>query len=88
MLPEEHIPPGWFEESGCRVQLGWRAIQVSGPLDFSLVGILSGISTVLAQARVSIFALSTYNTDYILLRATDLPRAVEVLKAAGHTLNQ
>ena len=63
---------------------GWRALKVRGPLDFSLVGILAGLSGILADAGVSIFAISTYDTDYILVRGEQLETAVEALKAAGH----
>ena len=63
---------------------GWRAMRVVGQLDFSLTGILSGIATVLADAQVGIFAVSTYDTDYILVKQENLDRAVEALKAAGY----
>lgn len=62
---------------------GWRAFKVDGPLDFSLFGILARIAVPLAQARVPIFALSTYDTDYVLVRAEDLDRAAEVLRRNG-----
>jgi hypothetical protein len=64
---------------GVRAERGWRAFKVQGPLDFSLFGILARIAVPLAQARVSIFAISTYDTDYVLVRADDLDRAAEVL---------
>lgn len=59
---------------------GWRAFKVEGPLDFSLFGILARIAVPLAQERVSIFAISTYDTDYVLVRDEDLARAVDALK--------
>ncbi len=65
---------------------GWRAVKVRGPLDFSLVGILAGISGVLAEAEISIFAISTYDTDYILVRGTDLDAAVTALRTAGYVV--
>ena len=65
-------------------ETGWRMMRVAGVLDFSLTGILSGLSGTLAEARVGIFAVSTYNTDYILVKAADLPLAQESLRAAGH----
>lgn len=58
----------------------WRAIKIVGKLDFALIGILSKISTILAQAQISIFAISTYNTDYILIKENKLEKAIEVLK--------
>ena len=63
-----------------KAERGWRAFKVEGPLDFSLFGILARIAVPLAQARISIFAMSTYDTDYVLVRADDLDRAVEVLE--------
>lgn len=57
----------------------WRALKVEGPLDFSLTGILASISTILAQSGISIFAVSTYDTDYVLVREKDLERAVDAL---------
>ncbi len=63
----------------------WSALKVVGPLDFSLVGILADLSTTLAQAGISIFAISTYDTDYILVKTGQLPLAIETLVAAGHT---
>ena len=64
---------------------GWSMLRVAGVLDFSLTGILSSLSGTLAEAKVGIFAVSTYNTDYILVKTKDLSRAVESLRAAGHT---
>lgn len=63
---------------------GWRALRIEGTLDFSLVGILAGISAVLAEAGISLFALSTYDTDYVLVQRTDLDRTLQVLKQAGY----
>lgn len=57
----------------------WRALKVEGPLDFSLIGILSSISTILAQKSISIFAISTYDTDYILVKDKDIDNAIEEL---------
>jgi hypothetical protein len=71
-LPDP-VPPG------LTVETGWRALQVQGPLDFALVGILADLSGRLAQAGVSLFALSTFETDLVLVRAPDLPQAVAAL---------
>lgn len=57
----------------------WRALKVEGPLDFSLIGILASISSILASANISIFAISTFDTDYILLKEDNLNKALEVL---------
>lgn len=62
----------------------WRALRVQGPLSFELTGILASLATPLARAGVSIFAISTYDTDYVLVRAESLARAVEALRGAGH----
>ncbi|MBR0367065.1 MAG: ACT domain-containing protein [Clostridia bacterium] len=63
---------------------GWRAFRIQGPLDFSLIGILSKLSAVLAENGIGIFAVSTYNTDYILVKAENLDRALEALERAGY----
>lgn len=66
------------------VEGGWRAMKVEGPLDFPLVGILVSISAPLAEAGVSIFAVSTFDTDYVLVKEENLERAVSALEGAGH----
>lgn len=63
---------------------GWRAFRISGVLDFSLIGILSRISAVLADSGIGIFALSTYNTDYILTKRDNWERTLQALKKAGY----
>lgn len=65
----------------------WRMLKVEGPLDFSLIGILSSISTVLARRGISIFAVSTYDTDYILVKDKDIFSAVDALSAEGYEIN-
>ena len=62
----------------------WRMIKIDGTLDFSLIGILSKISTILANANISIFAISTYNTDYILLKEDKIKEAIKLLKKNGY----
>ena len=69
-----------------QAETGWSLLQVHGPLDFSLVGVLASLALPLAQTGVSIFALSTYETDYLLVRKADLSRAVQALVQAGHRL--
>ncbi len=66
---------------------GWRALRVRGTLDFSLVGILSSITAALAEQGIGLFAMSTYDTDYILVKEESLARAADALTAAGHTVN-
>lgn len=70
----------------CTREDGWRALFVEGVLEFSLIGILSSITAVLAQAGVSVFCVSTYNTDYILVKEAALAAALDALKAAGHAV--
>jgi uncharacterized protein len=62
---------------------GWRALKVEGPLEFSMVGVLASLAVPLAQAGVSIFVLSTYDTDYLLLKDEAIPRALSSLRAVG-----
>ena len=59
----------------------WRALEVVGPLDFSLTGILSNIATVLANEKISIFAVSTFDTDYVLVKTTTVDAAISALIA-------
>jgi hypothetical protein len=72
--------------SGVLAEPDWVCLAVRGPLDFSLVGILADLSTTLARAGVSIFVISTYDTDYLLLKATELHRALHALRQAGHSV--
>ena len=65
---------------------GWRALRIVGKLDFSLKGILSGISGILAENDIGIFAVSTFNTDYILMKASDLEDAIRALKDDGYII--
>jgi hypothetical protein len=67
-----------------RHSVGWACLQVVGPLDFGLTGILAGIADVLAAAHISIFALSTFDTDYILVKQDRLDEAVAALRAADY----
>lgn len=63
---------------------GWKAIKIQGILDFSLVGILAGIASILSEAKISIFVVSTYNTDYILLKSESLQSAITILSDNGY----
>lgn len=65
---------------------GWRALRFEGTLDFALVGILSRIAGILADAGISIFASSTYDTDYVLTKAETFPQALELLEASGYKI--
>ena len=63
---------------------GWRGFRIQGVLDFSLIGILSKLSTILAGNGIGIFAISTFNTDYILVKAEKFEKALKVLSDAGY----
>jgi len=81
VCPESSVPPG------TRCESGWRALQVKGPLDFALTGILAAIVQPLAQQGVSVFAISTFHTDYVLVREHDFEKAVGALRAAGQVVS-
>lgn len=78
VCPEAHVPPGITNSTD------WRALRVAGTLDFALTGILAAIAAPLATAGVSIFALSTYDTDYLLIPQRQLAEATAALEQAGH----
>ena len=67
---------------------GWRGFRIVGMLDFSLVGILAQISGILAEEGISIFAVSTFNTDYVLVKQEKFAQALEVLEAAGYEIKE
>lgn len=75
----ENIPENVTERED-----GWKAFRIQGMLDFSLIGILAKISALLAENKIGIFAISTYNTDYILTKKDNYERALEVLADAGY----
>src|SRR5437588_2385958 len=73
---------------GVRCERDWRCLRVAGILDFSLVGVLASLLGPLADAGTSIFVVSTFDTDYLLVKEQDLQRAVEVLRRVGHVVAQ
>lgn len=75
----ENVPDNTIERED-----GWRGFRIQGVLDFSLIGILSKISGILADNKIGIFAVSTYNTDYVLMKKENFDRAMEVLAQAGY----
>jgi uncharacterized protein len=77
---EERVPKGIPSEGGFRV------LKVQGPLDFSLVGVLEAMVGPLAAERISVFSVSTFDTDYLLIREDALGRAVEILIRNGHNI--
>lgn len=82
VLPQDRVPDHVAAERG------WRAMVVRGPLDFSLVGILARLTAPLARAGVPVFALSTHDTDWLLVRDRHLPDALAALAAAGHRVHR
>ena len=78
VCPEKVVPAGVKQETG------WRIFKVEGPLDFGLTGVLAAVAAPLAQAGISIFSIATFNTDYVLVKDTQVAEAVQALQAAGH----
>lgn len=78
------VCPESFVRADTVCEKGWRALGLVGPLDFSLIGILAAITKPLAEADISVFAISTYDTDYLLVREDALERAISTLRRAGH----
>ena len=81
VCPTEKVPGNTTERDD-----GWRAFRIVGVLDFSLIGILSKISGLLAENKIGIIAVSTYNTDYILTKEENFVSALKVLEDAGYNL--
>lgn len=74
--------------AGVQCQAGFRTLKLEGPFDFSQVGVLASVLSPLAEAGVSIFAVSTYDTDYVLVKQGDLERARAALWEAGHVVGE
>jgi len=79
---EDSVPPN------ARCERAYRALRVRGPLPLDLIGILAAIADPLAAAGLGIFAISTFDTDYVLVKSKDLPVAVKALEAAGHQVRR
>lgn len=77
---EDSAPPD------ARIEPDWRALEVAGPLDFGLVGVMAQLTAPLADVDVSVFVISTYDTDLVLVHAGALERAVQALRDAGHVV--
>jgi hypothetical protein len=78
VCPEECVP------AGITCEPGWRAFKLEGPLDFGLVGVLSSVAAPLAESGVGILAIATYDTDYVLVRGSQLDLATAALRERGH----
>lgn len=81
VCPSENVPPNVIQRDD-----GWRGFRIQGTLDFSLVGILAKISAVLAENGIPIFAVSTYNTDYVFIKKERFPEALDVLARSGYRI--
>ena len=73
--------------AGARVEAGWVLLKVDGPLEFSAVGIVASLASPIAEAGISIFVVSTFDTDYLLVKKGDLATAAAALDGAGHRVN-
>jgi hypothetical protein len=71
---------------GVRCEQGWRCLRAAGTMPFSVVGVLASLTSPLAEAGISVFAISTFDTDYLLVKTEDLKRAVDALRRHGHTV--
>ncbi len=80
VCPQEQVPPEIRREGG------WKALKVDGPLAFSQTGVLASLAGPLARAAISIFAISTYDTDYLLVKENRLQDAIDILIQEGHVL--
>jgi hypothetical protein len=76
------VPPGIAAETG------WRALKLAGPFALSEVGVLAALAAPLAKANVSLFVISTFDTDYLLVSANQLPAAIAALRDAGHRIEE
>jgi hypothetical protein len=74
--------------NGVPCECGWRALEVAGPLEFSMTGVLASLAGPLAEAGIPIFVLSTFKTDYVLVQQVDVAHAIETLANAGHTVHE
>ena len=81
-------PTADIPEDTVKREDGWRAFRIQGTLDFSLIGILSRISGILAEEKVGIFAVSTYNTDYILTKEEHFRDALDALRRNGYSISE
>ena len=81
VCPDRLVPDGaLISESG------WSMMRIKGQLEFSLIGILSGLTAVLAENKIGVFAISTYDTDYLMVKTSELSGAVKAIETAGYTV--
>ena len=82
VCPEDRVP------EGVRCDTGWRCLKVQGLLDFSMTGVMASLSMPLADAGISIFPISTFDTDYLLIKEKDFEKAILALAGAGHSVQR
>ncbi len=82
VCPRNRVPPG------IQKQDGWKALQVEGPLDFSLTGVLASLTEPLAKEGISTFAISTYDTDYLLVKEKQMEGAIQALRDEGFKIEE
>ena len=80
VCPQSLIP------DAIRCERGWRCLRVAGTMEFSMVGVVASLSRPLAEAGIGIFLISTFDTDYLLVKENDLEKAVVALRAVGHAV--
>jgi hypothetical protein len=80
VCPEEHIP------AGIACERGWRAFKLEGPFESGLVGVLASVAVPLAESEISILAIATYDTDYVLVEESQLDLATSALRKRGHEI--
>ena len=83
VCPTKLVPPNTIARED-----GWRAFRICGELNFSLIGILAGITKILADRKIGVFAISTYNTDYVLTKEEAFGKAIMALKDAGYSIKR
>jgi len=81
VCPQSNVP------HDVKAEKNWRCLKVKGQLDFALTGILASLATPLAEAKISIFAISTFDTDYLMIKQQDFDRAISALTQAGHSVS-
>jgi hypothetical protein len=81
VCPEGHVPVN------IKAERRWRILQVEGPLNFSMTGVLNGLTKPLAESKISVFVLSTYLTDYLLIHSRDIKSAIKILREQGHKID-
>jgi len=82
------VCPQAFVPDGVKCEKGWRCLRVAGWMDLSMIGVLPSLVSPLAEAHISVFAISTFNTDYLVVKENDLEKAIATLQRAGHSITK